>query len=153
MGLESVMEKHSILGGKVHVYQRTGSPVWQCSAYVAGKNRRYSTKERSLALAKKYAEDWYFTLRDEERSGGLINEKTFADAAKQFTLEYELITDGERNPAYAKSHEARLTNHLLPFFGSKGLSEVTSGLMQQYRMQRLKPSEGRKKPSLSLIHI
>ena len=50
-------EKHSILGGKVHVYKRPGSPVWQCSSYMAGKNRRLSTKEESLSKAKEVAED------------------------------------------------------------------------------------------------
>ena len=40
-----------------------------------------------------------------------------------------------------KDHEARLKNHLLPFFGGKGLSEVTAGLLQEYRVMRLLPNE------------
>ena len=47
-------EKHTILGGKVHVYKRENSPVWQCSSYLAGKNRRMSTKEKSLSKAKDF---------------------------------------------------------------------------------------------------
>lgn len=74
-------EKHSILGGKVYVYQRAGSPVWQCSAYLAGKNRRLSTKEKSLSKAKQFAEDWYFGLRDKDRKGDLEHQQTFKDAA------------------------------------------------------------------------
>ena len=31
-------EKHTILGGKVHVYQRAGSPAWQCATYLDGEN-------------------------------------------------------------------------------------------------------------------
>jgi len=54
-----VSEKHSILGDKVHVYLRTCSPVWQCSSYIDGKNRRVSTKEKSLSKAKAFAEDWF----------------------------------------------------------------------------------------------
>ena len=56
-------EKHTILGGKVHVYQRAGSPARQCATYLDGKNRRVSTKEKSLAKAKDFAEDWFFQLR------------------------------------------------------------------------------------------
>jgi hypothetical protein len=41
-------EQHTILGGKVHVYKRPNSCLWQCSSYFAGKNRRTSTKEESL---------------------------------------------------------------------------------------------------------
>jgi hypothetical protein len=52
------------------------------------------------------AEDWYFELKGKSRAGGLKKEKTFADAAKQFFLEYEAITSGERNPRYVKDHEA-----------------------------------------------
>lgn len=48
---------HDLMGGKLHVYKRPGSHVWQCSAYEAGKNRRVSTREKSLAHAKQFAED------------------------------------------------------------------------------------------------
>jgi hypothetical protein len=47
----------TILGGKVYVYKRPNSSFWQCSTYFAGKNRRISTKETSLAIAKESAED------------------------------------------------------------------------------------------------
>lgn len=56
-------ETHTILGGKVHVYRRPKSSNWQCSTYLAGKNRRRSTKEDSLSKAKEIAEDWYLQLR------------------------------------------------------------------------------------------
>ena len=55
-------EIHRILGNKVRVYQRDGTPVWYCSTYLSGKNRRTSTKEKSLGKAKDFAEDWYFQL-------------------------------------------------------------------------------------------
>jgi hypothetical protein len=38
-------EHHTILGGKVHVYKRPNSSSWQCATYLAGKNRRTTTKE------------------------------------------------------------------------------------------------------------
>ena len=43
--------KHTVLGGKVHLYKRPGSPKWQCAAYIQGKNHRTSTKTDSLAEA------------------------------------------------------------------------------------------------------
>ena len=52
-------EHHTILGGKVHVYKRPNSSLWQCSSFFAGRNRRTSTKEDSLSRAKEIAEDWY----------------------------------------------------------------------------------------------
>jgi len=38
------------------------SGFWWCSASVEGKQRRASTKEENLALAKTLAEDWYLEL-------------------------------------------------------------------------------------------
>ena len=50
-------EQHTILGAKVYVCKRPNSSLWQCPTYLAGKNRRISTKEESLAKAKEIAED------------------------------------------------------------------------------------------------
>jgi integrase len=118
-----------------------------------GKEWRVSSKTDSLAQAKEFAEDWYLELRGKSRAGQLQKEKTFADAAKQFVLEYGVLTHGERNPRYVRDHGARLENHLLPYFGSKGLSAVTSGMVQDYRVMRLRPNpKTGKVPTRSTLH-
>lgn len=147
-----MVEKHDILGGKVRLYQRNESPVWQCSSYIGGKNRRLSTKETSLALAKQHAEDWYFSLLDKERRGEVLSERTFRDAANTFIEEYETLTDGERNKRWVQDHYRRVRQHLLPFFGSKGLSQINSGLIQEYRLKRVKEFYNGKPPSRSTLH-
>jgi len=111
--------------------------------------RRTSTKEESLSLAKEFAEDWYLELRGKSRRGELKSEKTFEDAADQFQREYVVLTGGERNEKYTRNHKARLRNHLLPFFGHMGLSEVTAGAVQEYRMRRLTPTDGASVPARS----
>ncbi len=144
-------EKHTILGGKVHVYKRPGSPLWQCSTYLGGRNRRVSTKEESLSKAKDFAEDWYLELRGKASRGEVKNEKTFKDAAKRFTDEYEVMTAGERNAKYVQDHHSRLRNHLIPYFGKMGLSEITAGAVQDYRIHRLNGEDGFKPPSRSTM--
>jgi integrase len=129
-------EKHTILGGKVHVYRRENSTLWQCATYLAGKNRRVSTKEDSLSRAKDFAEDWYLQLRGKARGGELRSEKTFRDAAAQFEREFQIITEGQRNAQYVKGHSTRLKLHLLPFFGNMWLSDITPGQIQEYRIHR-----------------
>lgn len=147
------MASHMILGGEVRVYQRANSSLWQCSTYLEGREWRVSTKTASLAAAKDFAEDWYLELRGKSRAGVLKQERTFADAAKQFVVEYVALTKGERNARYVKDHEARLTNHLLPYFGKTGLSAVTAGMVQQYRVMRSKPHpETGKVPTRSTLH-
>ena len=135
------MTTHQILGGKVHVYKRENSRFWQCSSYLAGRNRRVSTKQESLSLAKEFAEDWYLTLRDKNRQGELISEKTFKQAAAQFEREYEIITEGQRSPRWVEGHKARLRLHLVPFFGTMGLSQITAGKVQDYRIHRMTPGD------------
>ncbi|WP_135079468.1 phage integrase SAM-like domain-containing protein [Terasakiella sp. SH-1] len=144
------MAKHEIMGGKVHVYKRDNSKYWQCSTYLLGKNHRTSTKEESLAQAKDFAEDWYLGLRGKAKTGNLKNEKLFKQAAEQFTREYEVLTNGERNAKYVQDHQARLRNHLIPFFGNYGLSEVTAGAVQDYRIFRMENPE--RPPSRSTMH-
>lgn len=146
------METHTILGGKVRLYKRPRSKAWQCSAYYEGKEWRVSTRQESLHRATAFAEDWYLELRGKIRTGDIKTEKTFADAATAFIREYTAITAGERNARYVKNHHGRLQNYLLPFFGNKGLSEVTPGLVQDYRISRLTPDETGKIPAKSTLN-
>lgn len=147
-------QTHSMMGGKVNVYKRENSRYWQCSTYLAGKNRRTSTKQESLAHAKDFAEDWYLDLRGRSRRGEIKNEKTFKQAAEQFLREFEIITEGERSPRYVQGHHKRVEHHLMPFFGEKGLSEVTPGQIQEYRIYRREKAmeERGKPPAHSTIH-
>jgi len=125
----------NLIGGKLHVYKRENSPFWQCSTYLAGRNHRNTTKEADPERAREKAEAWYFDLQVRHRSGE-IGGKTFQAAAEQFLREYEALTVGERSPKYIKSHGDRLRVHLLPFFGKKPLTEITPGLVQEYRIHR-----------------
>ena len=158
------METHALVGGKVQIYRRENSRFWQCSASVGGKQRRASTKEESLALAKQFAEDWYLELRGKDRAGLLTSEKTFRQAAEQFIKEYGIITEGQRSPRWVEGHNIRLRLHLLPFFGDLGVSKVTPAKVQEYRVHRMtsaqepnphsksnRPSTGRA-PARSTIH-
>lgn len=132
-------ETHVLMGGKVRLYKRENSSRWQCMTYLNGRNHRKTTKDDSLEHAKDFAEDWYLELRGKSRAGLLKRpEKTFNDAADRFEFEYETITEGQRNANYVKGHKNNLRNHLRPFFGEKGLSEITSGTVQDYRIHRSK---------------
>ena len=157
------MINHDILGGKVHVYRRENSKFWQCSTFLKGKNHRASTKEESLVHAKQVAEDWYLELRGMARAGLLKpREITFAKVAQQFLKEYEAITEGERSTKWIEGYEIRLRLHLLPFFGNLGITQVTAGKVQEYRVLRSsqagrQPKNGLangkpKPPSRSTIH-
>jgi integrase len=147
-------EVHELMGGKLNVYKRENSGLWQMSTFLNNRNHRKSTGEDSLSRAKEIAEDWYLELRGKFRAGLLEKPrgKTFNEAADRFEDEYETITQGQRSPQYVQSHKDRLRVHLRPFFGEKGLAEITAGLVQDYRIHRTKNSRTGKPPSRSAIH-
>jgi integrase len=129
--------RHSLLDNKVQLYMRPKSPFWNASCSLGGKQLRTSTKEESLARAKDVARDWYLGLMGKYRAGELKTGTTFRKAADYFLNEYEVITQGERNPQYAASHGMRLRVHLLPFFGDKVVTDITPGTVQDYRVHRM----------------
>lgn len=144
-------EKHTILGGKVHVYRRERSRYWQCSTFLNGKNRRSSTKEESLGLAKEFAEDWYLTLRGKNARGELTNEYSFAFAGEKFLLEFEADTMGQRNPKCLTNHQNHMRLHLVPFFGKLGLSDITTTKIQEYRLARTQSTYRGKHPAAATV--
>lgn len=148
--------RHKLLDGKVQLYMRSNSPHWQCSCSIAGKQKRTSTKEESLARAKDVARDWYLGLMGKYRAGEIREGTPFRRAAQQFLAEYTVITEGERNAKYVEGHGIRLRVHLLPFFGDKMVEEITPGLVQEYRAHRMTSRVDRegnpKRPARSTIH-
>ena len=93
-------------------------------------------------------------MRGKLRDGELHGEKTFADAARKFEAENEILTEGERNERWVRDRFRRINLHLIPFFGKMALSTINAGTVQEYRISRLTKSEdGTKKiPSRSTLH-
>ena len=94
------------------------------------------SRDLCLAKAKDFAEDWYLNLRGKIKMGEAVSKKTFAEAAEQFLKEYTIITGGQHSPRYVQNMELKLRHYLLPFFGGKGLSKITAGLVQEFRVHR-----------------
>jgi len=140
--------RHIILGGKVHIYKR-GGRYWHCSTTMGGKQYRETTKKEELKNAEDFAEDWYLELRGKFKRGETAKlvevngEKNFEQAAEQFIRKFPIMTEGQRNAQYVAAHERRLRKHLIPFFGKKGISHVTSGLINEYRLHRMETSKGK----------
>ncbi len=158
MALDGAMAtRHSLLDNKVQLYMRPNSPHWQCACSIAGKQRRTSTKEESLSRAKDVARDWYLGLMGKYRAGELKEGVTFRTAAEHFVKEFEVITEGERNKEYIKSLSISLNVHLLPFMGDRVVTDITPGLVQEYRVHRMtsridKKTGLPKRPSRSTMH-
>lgn len=128
---------HDILGGKVQLFRRPNSERWHCRASVDGKQHRHSTKQVSLASAKDVAEDWFLTLKGKAARGEAVTGKTFKFAAERFMVEFKVLTQGQRSAFYVQRHQDRLDLYLIPFFGEKAVTGITSGMIQDYRIDRM----------------
>jgi integrase len=144
--------RHKLLDGRIQLYKRLGTPHWQCSCTFGGKQHRATTREESLARAKDVATDWYLELLGKYRSGVFKEGKRFKEAAERFLDEFEVITQGQRSPIYLANHRKRVKNHLTPFFGENVLSDITPGLVQDYRIHRMKNGYRGKPPARSTLH-
>jgi integrase len=103
------------------------------------------------------AEDWYLGLKGKLRTGELKTGKTFKFVSAQFRKEYEALVASERNAKYVNDHWNRLRVHLEPYFGDKVLSEITPGLVQEYRIHRATSRKNAKtgetmRPSRTTMH-
>lgn len=72
----------------------------------------------------------------DRRRRPLAHGPTFKQAAAAFLKEAAVATEGERSDYYMTQKEQQVRVHLLPFFGDKALSEITAGLVQDYRVHR-----------------
>ncbi|AYV49423.1 integrase [Caulobacter flavus] len=177
MGLSPPRDgRHAILDGKVQLYLRSGSPNWQCACSVGGRQHRANTGEDGLTRAAAFAHDWYLSLANGEaigsgrttgqpvarpapltsrrglRSAASAPRQTFREAASRFMVEFEALTQGQRNPIYVAGHRARLANHLIPFFGMMSVREIDAGVIAEYRVMRMGDRHRGTPPARSTLH-
>ena len=145
------MAQHTLFGGKVKLYKRPRSPYWQVSAFLAGKNRRESTKKESLEEAIDFAEDWYLSFRGKLKVGELRSGKLFEKVAEVFEREFEVMTGGERSPQYVENLKLCIRVHLMPFFKGKSVTEITEATGIEYRMHRIQTSPTGSPPARTTI--
>lgn len=137
------MTTHSMFDGKLQVYQRAGSTVWQCAARVGGTRYRESTREEEFGAAKRVAEEWYLGLRGKLAAGVIVpkaKERTFRDAALEYLAEVSVLVISARSSKYVEFMKIRMNRHIIPFFGDKTLIEINKGLVQTYRVKRAEES-------------
>ncbi len=73
------------------MYMRTGSPILQCSVLLGGKSP-HELQKTGFGCYQGISRGLVYSLRDKERLGELLNEKTLRHAANQFQREYEVLT-------------------------------------------------------------
>lgn len=131
------MHTHEMFDGRLQIYKRANSRVWQCAARVGESRFRQTTGEADLDRAKDIAEEWYLDLRGKTRRGEIVKkERTFGEAWELYLKDVRVLAIGVRTPKYVEVMEQRVRRNVLPFFGDKPLSQINRGLVQAYRVKR-----------------
>ena len=120
------LKKITRFDGRLHIFQRPGTPFWWCGFHHQGSYIRHSTKQRALDAAIPVAERW-FTLQQAEILTGNTNlgGRTVATVAKAALKNLAArVQRGERSPYYLEQVEQNIEKRILPYFGSKSVAKI-----------------------------
>jgi hypothetical protein len=143
------------IGEKVYVYKRPNSSLWQCASYFAGKNRRTSAKEESLSpRPRKSPRTGTYSFGENSAQARSRAKRPFARCLSSIYTSTTSLRRDNANERYVDGQHWRSSVHLVPFFGNLGISELTSGKIQEYRIHRHQEAITKrgKPPGRSTIH-
>ncbi len=127
---------------------------WYMTTYVTSKQHHQSNRTslllKTFGCSTQLSEHHAPTPAAKET--GPPTGHTFREAAEKFIAEYGIITEGQRNKDWTAQHTMRVNIHLLPFFADKPLTEISAGLVQEYRLHRATNGHKGRKPSRSTLH-
>lgn len=120
------LQKVTRFDGRLHIFQRPGTPFWWCGFHHKGSYVRKSTKQLDLASATSVAEIWFTLQRAEILTGNdTLGGRTVATVAKSTLKNLEArVKRGERSAAYLDQIEQNMEKRILPFFGSKSVAKI-----------------------------
>jgi integrase len=148
-----------------HVFQveRARGPVWYAK-YRLPDGRQVQKKigpawtERGRPatgyFTKRTAEGWLREVLDEARRGALSPSSrsgaTFADAAAEWLRFVQY--DRERKPSTIKDYRSALESRLLPEFGAMAIEEITTDVVERWRVSLGDLSNRSKNKLLIILH-
>ena len=140
------LQKLTRFDGRLHVFQRPGTPFWWCGFHFKGKYVRISTKQADLTAAISVAENWYTLQQAEILTGNeTLGGRTVGTVAKSALKNLAArIARGERSPSYYDSVEIVLNSRVLPYFRSKSVAKI--GIVE---WEKFKSHVYKKSPNLS----
>lgn len=111
--------------------RRGQSQVWYISTMVNGRQVRISTRTTNKKLAQRIHDKVVGQIAEGKWFEGLSGKhKTFKQMMDQYMSEYSI-------PKKASSErDLSSLSHLLPFFGSRKISEITPKLIYEYKNRR-----------------
>ena len=121
-------ELHHLRDGCVVLFKRDRSEVWQVRFKLFDmKWRRFTTKHRELAYAKKVAAEMYDRARFKEEMGIPLSTKRFGAVAEECLTMLEREIEQGLRPMTNKDYQRVIRRYLIPFFGKYNLTRLSCG--------------------------
>jgi hypothetical protein len=131
---------HKIVEGKVNVFKRKTSPVWQCRFTIGNCVIRKSTNQVDFEKAKEEAAELYITARVRHKDGTPVVSKTFKSIAELAKKAMQTSLKNGTGKVSFNDYVECIDLWLIPFFGSKFITSIDhSALVEfdQWRQQKL----------------
>ncbi len=138
------------LDGKITLYKRERSSVWQARLKLAnGKWHRTTTKKHDLEEAKERALEIYYEVKTKAENKIPQVSRRFSNVAKMAIEQMQEELDAGRGKVVYKAYIAALNNLLIPFFGKLNIDNITPKKMTEFENWRREQSD--KEPAASTI--
>lgn len=128
-------ESYTILDGKVHIFQRVGSPYWWAGVHHKGKYIRSSTKKKDKGGAEAIAQQWFFNIHSKILSGEISSPKhKFETVSKSAVKHYQGLVDRNiRSEKTLDGINVVLKARVLPYFKNYSVQEVDNTLWHRFK--------------------
>ena len=132
---QKALPTHTVLGGKVHVFMRDGSPYWWGGFHFKGKYIRTSTKQVQSDAADAVAIQWYFKKQTEIANGLIASPKhAFDKVAEEALTSYKgLVTRGIRSQITFDGIEGIMRSRIIPYFKKMPVIEIDNTTWHKFK--------------------
>lgn len=137
---------HILSEGKLRVYQRERSAIWQCAFNVDGRWQRCSTGERELKKAKARAHDILVEANVRKEMNIAPITRKFKDIAK--SVVNKLKEQQDLKPIY-KDYITAIEKYFIPTLGKYNVNSITPQALEELDKARIKKM--RKEPTRSTL--
>ena len=126
----------TLLEGRILLFKRARSRIWQVSFKIAGRYLRLSTKQLAKEDAAAVAVDLYMEARFKQKHGMPLSTRRFKDIAHLAIAEMERTLKENRGKIVYKDYIIALNRYLIPFLGNKFITQIDHATIRAYEAWR-----------------
>ena len=129
-------ESVHVLNGKIVLFKRTRSPLWQARFRIGRKWIRVSTKLEDIKKATGVAIEQYHEAKFKEKHDLPVTSRKFSSVAEAVKTNLQKAVDAKEGKAVFRDYIQAIDNYLTPFFGNHNVETVDYPLLQRFNSWR-----------------